>query len=474
VFLTRTAVLERMSGSLCEEVLQAPGSAAALGELAGSNLLLVPLDRRGQWYRYHHLFRDMLLAELQRAEPGIVPVLRRRAARWCLRNGLPEEALEYSMAAEDIETAAGLVRDLYVLLSRQGRDRTLHRWLRWLDDRGAIETSPMLTVWAALFAAVETGQPAEAERWADAVDRWQYRDGARPEDPAAEAWAAVLRLLLCRHGVERMRADADEASLKLAARGIVSSSIAFLGGIARILAGDLDAADAVLEDAVGIAERTGAHEMRAGALGERSLVAMTRGQWRRAEAFAGQASTVLREAGIEESYLAPLVCAVLARVALRQGDVPAARQHLFSAQRSRPLLTYAIPHVSVQALAELTHVHLAMADVAGARALLRQVDELLARRPDLGTLTGEVAELRTLLAAERGAIQGKASSLTVAELRVLPLLATHLSFPEIAAELSLSPHTVKSQAISIYRKLGASSRNQAVIQARELGLLTAE
>jgi LuxR family maltose regulon positive regulatory protein len=471
VFLTRTAVLERMSASLCEEVLQAPGSAAALAELAGSNLLLVPLDRRGQWYRYHHLFRDMLLAELQRAEPGLVPVLRRRAARWCLRNGLPEEALEYSMAAEDTETAAGLVRDLYVLLSRQGRDRTLHRWLGWLDDRGAIEASPMLTVWAALFAAVETGQPAEAERWADEVDRWQYRDGARPEDPAAEAWAAVLRALLCRHGVERMRADADDASHRLAVQGIVSSSTAFLGGIARILSGDLDTADALLEDAVDVAERTGAHEMRAGALGERSLVAMKRGQWRQAEAFAGQASTVLREAGIEESYVVPLVCAVRAQVALRQGDAPAARQHLFSAQRSRPLLTYAIPHVSVQALAELTRVHLALADPAGARTLMRQVDELLARRPDLGNLADEVAEPRTLLTAERRVIQGRASSLTVAELRVLPLLATHLSFREIAAELSVSPHTVKSQAMSIYRKLGASSRNQAVIQSRELGLL---
>jgi LuxR family maltose regulon positive regulatory protein len=470
-FLTRTAVLDRMSASLCEEVLQAPGSAGVLGELAGSNLLLVPLDRRGQWYRYHHLFRDMLLAELQRSEPGLAPVLRRRAARWCLRNGLPEEALEYSMAAEDIEAAAGLVRDLYVLLSRQGRDRTLHRWLGWLDDRGAIETSPMLTVWAALFAAVETGQPAEAERWADVVDRWQYRDGARTEDPAAEAWAAVLRALLCRHGVKRMRADADDASHRLAVQGIVSSSTEFLGGIARILSGDLDAADALLEDAVGVAERTGAHEIRVGALGERSLVAMTRGEWRQAEAFAGQARTVLREAGIEESYVAPLVCAVLARVALRQGDVLAARHHLFSAQRSRPLLTYAIPHVSVQALAELTRVHLALADLAGARTLLRQVDELLARRPDIGTLAGEVAELRTLLAAERGVTRGKASSLTVAELRVLPVLTTHLSFQEIAAELSLSPHTVKSQAISIYRKLGVSSRNQAVIQARKLGLL---
>ena len=103
VFLTRTAVLERLSGPLCEAVLELSGSAVALEDLARSNLLLVPLDRRGEWYRYHHLFRDMLLAELGRLEPGLIPVLRRRAAGWCVRNGFPEEALEYSMAAGDVE-----------------------------------------------------------------------------------------------------------------------------------------------------------------------------------------------------------------------------------------------------------------------------------------------------------------------------------------------------------------------------------
>ena len=93
-FLTRTAVLDRMCGPLCEAVLELPGSAATLAELSRSNLLLVPLDRRRVWYRYHHLFRDMLLAELERTEPGLVPVLRGRAARWRLRHGRPEEALE--------------------------------------------------------------------------------------------------------------------------------------------------------------------------------------------------------------------------------------------------------------------------------------------------------------------------------------------------------------------------------------------
>ena len=113
-FLTRTAVLERMSGPLCEAVLDTGGSAAILADLAGSNLLLVPLDRRGQWYRYHHLFRDMLLAELHRREPGLMPVLRRRAARWCLDNGMPEAALEYCMAAGDVDGAARLAGQLMV------------------------------------------------------------------------------------------------------------------------------------------------------------------------------------------------------------------------------------------------------------------------------------------------------------------------------------------------------------------------
>ena len=160
-----------------------------------------------------------------------------------------------------------------------------------------------------------------------------------------------------------------------------------------------------------------------------------------------------------------------ARVALHRGDAPAARQELVSAQRLRPLLTYALPHLAVQARIELTRVHLALADLAGARTLMREIDELLKRRPGLGTLVGEAEALRARLATERGSSVPGASALTAAELRLLPLLSTHLSFPEIAAELFLSPHTVKSQVKSIYRKLGASSRSQAVTRARELGLL---
>ena len=102
---------------------------------------------------------------------------------------------------------------------------------------------------------------------------------------------------------------------------------------------------------------------------------------------------------------------------------------------------------------------------------MREVDEILKRRPGLGTLVVEAEVLRGRLAQERRSSIPGASALTGAELRLLPLLATHLSFPEIAAELILSPHTIKSEMKSIYRKLDVSSRKQAVTRARELGLL---
>jgi LuxR family maltose regulon positive regulatory protein len=469
-FLTRTAVLERMSGPLCEAVLELPGGAATLADLARSNLLLVPLDRRGQWYRYHHLFRDMLMAQLHRLEPDLMPILRRRAARWCMDNGLPEEALEYSIAAEDVDTAARLVEKLGVPTHRQGRFTTIHRWFRWLEDRGGMEGHPMAAVLAALFFAL-TGQPVEAERWAEVVDRRQHGDTTQRGAPYAEAYAAILRALMCRRGIKQMRADADEAVRRCAAESIVTPAPALYQGLARVLSGDLDGGDASFQDAVGPGEQAGVHETLAVTLCERSLVAMAHGEWGRAEILADQARTVLRQAGIDESYATPLVCAVQARAALRRGDVPAARTELVSAQRPRHLLTYAMPQLAVQARIELAHVHLALGDLAGARTLRREIDELLRQRPDLGTLIGEAQALRTLLSKERDPSAPGASALTAAELRLLPLLCTHLSFPEIAAEMFLSPNTVKSQAYSLYRKLGVSSRSQAVARSRDLALL---
>ena len=164
---------------------------------------------------------------------------------------------------------------------RQGRIAAVQRWLRWLEDRGETEGHPMEVVMAGFLSAV-TGRAAEAERWADVADHWQYGEASGPEDPAAEAWAALLRAVLCQHGVKQMRADADEAARRFAAESVREPAAALMQGVARVLSGDLDGGDASLKNAASVAEVTGAPDVAAVALCERSLVAMARGEWSRA------------------------------------------------------------------------------------------------------------------------------------------------------------------------------------------------
>ena len=215
-FLTRTAVLERICGPLCETVLDLPGSAATLTGLAQSNLLLVPLDRRGEWYRYHHLFRDMLLAELHRNESELMSSLQRRAAEWYARNGEPEEALEYWMKAGDVAAAAPLIGALAFAAYQRGMVATAERWLRWLDDHAAMEKYPAVAVLAAAISAV-TGKAVDADRWAKTAERGA--DVARLPDgsPSIEPWLALIRALICHDGPEQMRADAELAASTIAA-----------------------------------------------------------------------------------------------------------------------------------------------------------------------------------------------------------------------------------------------------------------
>ena len=138
-FLTRTAVLERMSGPLCDEVLQTSGSAQVLESFARSNLLVVPLDANGEWYRYHHLFQEMLHSELQRIEPDLVPHLLARAADWCEANGQPETAIGYAQQAGDVDRVSQLVERCALSVYLSGRVATSDRWLRWLEHHGALE-----------------------------------------------------------------------------------------------------------------------------------------------------------------------------------------------------------------------------------------------------------------------------------------------------------------------------------------------
>jgi LuxR family transcriptional regulator, maltose regulon positive regulatory protein len=466
-FLTRTAVLDRMCGPLCDAVLDTTGSSDVLASLEASNLLLVPLDRRGSWYRYHHLFRELLLAELGRREPELVPELHRRAAGWWEANGLPESAIDHAQAAGDADRVARLVWDLALPAYGAGRVDTARRWFGWFEDQGLLGRYPTVAVLGAWLQAL-LGLPVAAERWADVAERGPVA-GTLPDGSTTQSYLALLRALLCRDGLDRMRADTQAALDKLSPESQWRPTAQLLEGIGYLLAGQADRADPLLARAVEVATDANALPVAAIALAERSLVAMHHKDWKQAAILADQAQGVVRTGGLDGYVASALVHAVVARVAVHQGDVPHAQAQLARATRLRPLLTYALPYLAVQALLELGRACLALDDAAGARTVLRQARDVLRRRPGLGILATQVDVLRSKIGTSRDAIAG-VSSLTTAELRLLPLLSTHLSFREIGERLFVSQHTVKTQAMSVYRKLGVASRSQAVQHLQALGL----
>ena len=285
LFLTRTAVLEPMSGALCDAVLERSGSATLLESLADSNLFVVPLDRTGEWYRYHHLFRELLRSELERAEPDLVPRLLARAADWCEANGQPEAAIGYAQDAGDVDRAARLVDLRGLPVYQSGRAATAERWLGWLESHGALEQNAALAVLGALLATV-WGRPAEADRWADAAASGSY-EGALPDgSDSIDAWLALLRAQRCRGGAARMRADAELAVRTLARGSPFWPHALGLVAISRWLAGDGDEADELFADVVEAALELPDADVAAVALGERAALALARGAWVQGEEHA--------------------------------------------------------------------------------------------------------------------------------------------------------------------------------------------
>ena len=170
LFLTRASILDRMSGPLCDQTVGRTGSSRVLHRLEQRNLLVIPMDRDGEWYRYHHLFRELLYGELMRREPETVGELHLRAASWYEANHLPEAALEHAQHAGDVEGVARLVLALANPVWGSGRLDTVLRWMSWFEDRELIVEQPGVAVHGALILAL-VGNAPDAERWANAALR---------------------------------------------------------------------------------------------------------------------------------------------------------------------------------------------------------------------------------------------------------------------------------------------------------------
>jgi LuxR family maltose regulon positive regulatory protein len=468
VFLRRSAVLEQMSGPLCDAVLESTDSSIRLRLLEGSNAFLVPLDRRRGWYRYHGLFREFLLGELHRTEPGVAEKLHERAADWYESQNSPEQALEHLLGTSQHSRAVQLAASLVLSTYHAGRMSTIERWLDALSG-AAIKQYPPLALLAG-WVAVLTGDAANAERWGAFAEAAAFDVVPLDGTESYDSGRAMLRAAMAAGGVESVLEDAtfavaherpgspwrDTALLELAS--------------AELMLGRVDDAHDHLVEAAAAAAAWHNLQNLVYCESELAVIAMDLGQWDDGAGHLDVAMTTIESNGLQDYPLSLLAFVGAGRLALRRGDVAAARRHATHAMRARTTATYVIPFVSVRLRVQLAKLHLAMSDATTARHLLREIDDILLHRPALGRLVDEVNELRARASAA-SADTSSASPLTPAEVRLLPYLQTHLTFQQIGERLFVSRHTVASEVHAIYRKFGVSSRDDAVRRATELGLL---
>jgi len=459
-FALRTAVLDELTSEACDDLLERSGSNSMLESLEDAEMI-VPLDHRRRRYCYPRLVRDFLRAELERSEPDTARALHRAVALRAVETGATDEAIEHAAAAGDPAGIAELADGLAVTACGRGRLDTLERWLDLLHDDPEIESRPDLCITASWLYALQ-GRATDAQHWADAATR-----GLAGRDPRLH----VLRALRCRDGADQMLDDANAACNKLAA-GHAWRPVAVLArGAALLLAGDTERAERELVEAIELASAAGASELAIVGLCLRAALASAENERDDAEAFAAEAVSLSEDDPPAESLAALLLAAVSARDAARRGDLPEAAARLERAEELLPVATPAVPWLAVVALLELTPVRLALGDADEARGLLRRVGDIFRVRPRLGVLVQRNAELDRLTRALAEPEGRWASSLTPAERRLLPLLATHLSFREIGERLYVSRNTVKTQAIAVYRKFGVTSRSAAIERAVALGLI---
>ncbi len=464
-FLHRTAILDVLSAPLCDAVLDSTQSAAVLETLLGAGLFITPLDGGG-WYRYHPLFRTVLLDEVSRVEPDTVRELHLRAARWWASAGSVEHTIEHARAGGDLTVAADLiVREI----SRAYNDGRLSAVRRWLDELGEemIERNPELAGLVGWLEAL-TGNAVEAQRWADRIEHLTPEGASEVESFASSR--AALRAFLCAHGIEQMELDARSVVTNEPVWGPWRpASLGFLAA-ARWLQGDDDEALALFSESIEVTTAIdGFEDPEARYLAYRAVLSMDRGNWAGADRDIELAVSVVERAHLSEYAVNSIVEAARARLLLHRNETERGRMSLFNAMRLRTSVTWVNPWGAVWVRLEMADAHLLLGDPEAARMLLHEVEGVLYRRPKLAHLGARTDLLRETLS--RWPTDRDGTALSTAELRVLPYLQTHLSLKEIGERLYVSRNTVSTQTNSIYRKLAVSGRSEAVDRARELGLL---
>jgi LuxR family maltose regulon positive regulatory protein len=466
--LTACSVLDQLNGDVCDAVLDREGSAADLRRISRENLLLMPLDRSDREFRYHALFREMLLSELDGEGGKRKAELHLRASRFYGARGDFDRAIAHAIESGDVDSAGELLWLSAPEYASHGRTATVFSWLDGFDD-ARIAASPTLALTKATLC-LTTGDGPEISRLTTAALRAIGGD-LSPEAVALTVGARLIKATGSPGGgLDEGLIAAERAQHLLSEADPWRSLACLIAGSAHLLKGDPETAKPLLEEGASRGAQ-GVPTIRAISLAQLMVLALDAGDETAAWEYEEQATATVERYALDELPTQALVAAASALVRARRGRVADAVVGVRRAAALIASLGGLAPWYDAESRIVLARAMLQVDDLAGARRQLEDAERFIRVCPDAPVL----AELH---AAARAAADVPGGSgrwpLTPAELRLLHLLPTHLSLREIADRLYVSNNTVKSQARSIYRKLGVASRGEAVSAARAGGLLAGD
>ena len=465
--LERTAPLERLSGRLCDAVLDRRGTGRTLRRLARSGLPVTALDRSEEQFRVHPLVSGALRARLRRGDPLLELEVHRRASVWHEEQGDLAAALDHAITAGDADRAASLLWRAVPTFAGQSPTRSVERWLDRLDEE-QIASRPILAL-AAATTRVARGDRDVAERWLAAAQRaLDAAPGAAP--PQVVGAILAVRAAIGRQGIAQTARDAARARSMAAPDSVWFAVSCFLEGAALHLLGDLDAAAGRLDEGARCAGPA-APSLRVLCLAQSSVLAFERGDRDTGIDLAARARDEVARSGLADEPGSALAFAVSAFADAHDGPVDDARVAADEARRLLDAAGDGSPWFDAEVRVVLARAELRLSDAAAARVLLVEASRALRTVPETTAVHAWIDDTWERADTFAAGAVGGPSTLTTAELRVLRFLPSHLSFREIAARLHVSANTVKTQAHAVYRKLYASSRSEAVARAREVGLV---
>ncbi len=469
-FLRRTAILGRFCAPLCDAVLESGTAADIIGLLQRDNLFLVPLDDTRLWFRYHQLFADLLRSRLTATEPDLVPALHDRASTWFQQAGQADDAIRHAVAAGDLTSATSLVAEHWYPYLVTGRVDCVRDWIALLGEDQVV-ASP-LAAHSAVWAAALSGELSSARRWLPVIETARY-DAPIPDGiDSLVSSAILLRAVFGLGGFPDLRA----AAAAVAARTDPASpwhALAHAGiGAVLYFGGEFDPAAAQARAAL---QSTGPSFLLGQVLA-RTIISLI-GADRGALDEAAQRALEAQEIAFDDRG-SPTSVPLRFLAATATGSVYAARGQLQSARRDleRALQLrrswLSSPWYTTEVELRLAAVRADLGDRRGAIALVTDASSTLASLPDAAAaLTGRLERLQRRLATGQPPAAALADPLTERELAVLRLLRSQLTLREIGLELGLSRNTVKTHVQAIYRKLGVSSRSEAVQRGRRLQMM---